>query len=98
MADTKRSRWDHLAVAREAGLGRVSMLSVLAGTLTAYGAFAVVAAVAGAVLAAADVDTDFQTKRLGEQRRRRWTDHRRSPARGLPVRRIRRRPHGPPSR
>jgi hypothetical protein len=51
----------HLEVAREAGFGRISFVSVLAGTLTAYGAFAVVAAIAGAILAAADVDFDYST-------------------------------------
>lgn len=62
MADQRTTpRRDHVAVAREAGLGRVSLLSVLAGTLTSYGTFAVVAAIVGAVLAAAEVDTDFST-------------------------------------
>ena len=49
------------AVAREAGHGRFSLLSILAGTLTSYGAFAILAAIVGALLAAADVETDFRT-------------------------------------
>jgi hypothetical protein len=36
-------------------------VSLLAGTLSAYGAFAIIAAVAGSVLAALDVDTEFRT-------------------------------------
>lgn len=62
MADQRTTpRRDHVAVAKEAGLGRVSLLSVLAGALASFGTFALVAAVAGAVLAAVDVDTDFAT-------------------------------------
>jgi hypothetical protein len=52
---------DRRAVVEEAGLSRLSFVSVLAGTLAAYGAFALVAAIAGALLDAADVDTDFTT-------------------------------------
>jgi hypothetical protein len=60
---TKHSRpgRDRMAVVREAGLSRISLVSVLAGTLTAYGAFAIVAAIAGGILSAADIDTDFST-------------------------------------
>jgi hypothetical protein len=52
---------DRRIVVQEAGLPRLSLVSILAGTLTAYGAFAIVAAIVGAVLNAADVDTDFST-------------------------------------
>ncbi|MHB1139996.1 MAG: hypothetical protein ACYC2O_13655 [Microthrixaceae bacterium] len=51
----------HLAVAQEAGHGRLSFVSVLAGLVTAYGTFAIIASIVGAVLAALDVDTDFST-------------------------------------
>jgi hypothetical protein len=51
----------HRETAREAGVGMLSPLSVLAGVLCAYGAFAIVAAVVGAALAAADVDTEFRS-------------------------------------
>jgi hypothetical protein len=51
----------HKAVAEEAGFKRLSLISVLAGTLTGYGAFAVLAAIIGAIFSAADVDTDFRT-------------------------------------
>jgi len=61
MARTPRPALEHRSTAREAGLGRFSLLSVLAGTLCAYGAFAIVAAVAGSLLAVADVDTEFRT-------------------------------------
>ncbi|WP_426572137.1 TIGR04086 family membrane protein [Aquihabitans sp. McL0605] len=52
---------DHREAAAEAGLGGVSPVSVLAGLVTAYGTFAVVAAIAGSVLASADVNTEFRT-------------------------------------
>ncbi|HEX7135556.1 MAG TPA: TIGR04086 family membrane protein [Iamia sp.] len=61
MARTHRSAQEHRTTAREAGLGRVSLVSIVAGTLCAYGAFAVVAAIAGSLLAAFDVDTEFRT-------------------------------------
>ncbi len=51
----------HRETAREAGFGVLSPLSVLAGVLCAYGAFAIVAAVVGSALAAADVDTEFRS-------------------------------------
>ncbi|WP_421121616.1 TIGR04086 family membrane protein [Aquihabitans daechungensis] len=51
----------HRETAAEAGLGRLSIISLLAGLVTAYGTFAVVAAIAGSLLAAADVDTEFRT-------------------------------------
>lgn len=61
MATTRRPAREHRTTAQEAGLSRVSIVSVLAGTLTAYGTFAVVAAIVGSLLAAADVDTEFRT-------------------------------------
>lgn len=57
----KQTARDRRAVIEEAGLPRLSFVSVLAGTLAAYGAFAIVAALAAAILDAADVDTDFST-------------------------------------
>lgn len=59
--DRPRSGRVHLDTAREAGFGRVSGLSILSGTMCAYGAFAVVAAVAGALLTNTDLETDFRT-------------------------------------
>lgn len=58
---SSRPSHERLQVAREAGLGRISWFSVLAGVLSAFGAFAVLAAVAGSILDAADVDTDITT-------------------------------------
>jgi hypothetical protein len=52
---------DRRVVVQEAGLPRLSFVSILAGALTAYGAFAIVAAIVAALLNAADVDTDFST-------------------------------------
>ncbi len=51
----------HKETARDAGFGSVSILSVLAGVVCAYGTFAVVAAIAGAVTNAADIATEFRT-------------------------------------
>ena len=50
---------DRADLAREAGLGRLSLPSVLAGVLVAYGAFAVLAALVGAVAAAIGLNTDL---------------------------------------
>ena len=50
---------DRAALAREAGLGRLSLPSVLAGVLVAYGAFAVLAALVGAIAAAIGLNTDL---------------------------------------
>jgi hypothetical protein len=44
-------------LATEAGYPKVSLGSVLAGVLVAYGAFAIIAAIAGGILTAAGVDT-----------------------------------------
>jgi hypothetical protein len=51
----------HRDTVYEAGYSTISPLSVIAGVLCAYGAFAIVAAIVGAVLSAADVNTDFQS-------------------------------------
>lgn len=49
---------DRLAFAQEAGLGRLSFMSVLSGTLVAYGAFTVLAALAAGIIAALGFDTE----------------------------------------
>lgn len=51
------SRRDRIELATEAGYSKVSLGSVLAGVLVAYGAFAILAAVAGGILNAVGVDT-----------------------------------------
>ena len=59
---------DRASLAREAGVGRPSFVSVLAGVLVAYGAFAVLAALVGAVAAAIGLDNDLSSNdwaRLG---------------------------------
>jgi hypothetical protein len=67
---TTETRQDRLALAAEAGLPRLSLVAVVAGVLVAYGAFAVLAAAAGAVMKgvgvdAADVDlTDWNGRGL----------------------------------
>ncbi|MBW3645274.1 MAG: DUF3792 family protein, partial [Actinobacteria bacterium] len=48
---------DRREFAREASMGQVSLISVLAGTLVAYAAFAILAGVVAAILAAIGVDT-----------------------------------------
>jgi hypothetical protein len=50
---------DRASLAQEAGLGRLSLPSVLAGVLVAYGAFAVLAALVGTVAAAIGLNTDL---------------------------------------
>ena len=59
----KRSsnRKAHLEVTREAGLPRLSAVSVLAGLLCAYGTFAIVAAIAGAIVSGVDANTNFRS-------------------------------------
>lgn len=52
------NRHDRLELANEAGYPKVSPGSVLAGVLVAYGAFAVLAAIAGGILNAMGVDID----------------------------------------
>lgn len=53
------SRHDRRALTKEAGLGTISVVSVLAGVLTAYGAVALLAALASGIASATGVDTDF---------------------------------------
>ncbi len=54
---TVENRRDRLEMATEAGYSKTSLVSVLAGVLVAYGAFAIVAAIAGAVLNVLGVET-----------------------------------------
>lgn len=53
------NRRDRLALAEDAGWGRISAVSVLAGLLVGYGAFAILAGIAAAVFAALDVKVDL---------------------------------------
>jgi MFS family permease len=50
---------DRASLVREAGLGRLSFPSILAGVLVAYGAFAVLATLVGTVAAAIGLNTDL---------------------------------------
>jgi hypothetical protein len=50
---------DRKRLVRQAGLGRLSFISALAGVLVAYGAFAVLAALVGAVAVAFGLDTEL---------------------------------------
>ena len=50
---------DRKQLASQAGLGRVSLISVLAGVLVIYGAFAVLAALVAAVAAAIGLDAEL---------------------------------------
>jgi 4-amino-4-deoxy-L-arabinose transferase-like glycosyltransferase len=59
---------DRASLAREAGVGKLSFISVLAGTLVAYGAFAVLAALVGAAATAIGLTNDLSSNdwaRLG---------------------------------
>jgi hypothetical protein len=50
---------DRKRLARQAGLGRLSFISVLAGVLVAYGAFALLAALVGAVAVAIGLEAEL---------------------------------------
>jgi hypothetical protein len=50
---------DRKRLARQAGVGRLSFISVLAGVLVAYGAFALLAALVGAVAVAIGLDAQL---------------------------------------
>jgi len=58
---------DRRALAADAGFGSLSIGSVLAGVLVAYGAFAILIGIAAAVVDALNIDTDITTdyERLG---------------------------------
>ena len=59
---------DRASLAREAGVGKLSFISVLAGVLVAYGAFAVLAALLGAAATAIGLTNDLSSNdwaRLG---------------------------------
>jgi hypothetical protein len=50
---------DRASLVREAGLGKLSLPSVLAGVLVAYGAFAILAALAATAAAAIGLNTEL---------------------------------------
>jgi hypothetical protein len=56
------TRADRAALVADAGWGRLSLFSVLAGVFAAYGAFTALAAVTTAVLDAADVQADLAAR------------------------------------
>src|SRR4051812_18860443 len=53
---------DRVALAHDAGMGKISGVSVLSGTLVAYGAFLVVLAIAGGIAAALGISTDLGSR------------------------------------
>jgi hypothetical protein len=55
---TVETRRDRRALAADAGFGSISLPSIFAGVLVAYGAFAILAALAAAIVNAIGVDTD----------------------------------------
>lgn len=55
------SRGDRMAMAEDAGFGPVSPMSVLAGTLVAYGAFAVLFALVGGIASAVGATDNLST-------------------------------------
>jgi hypothetical protein len=65
-ADPVETGRDRAALTREAGIGKLSFLSVLAGVLVAYGAFAVLAALAAAAAAAIGLNTDLSANNWAE--------------------------------
>ena len=58
MRRTVENRRDRMEIAHEAGYPKISFVSVLAGVLVSYGAFAILAGLTGAVLTAMGVDTE----------------------------------------
>lgn len=54
-------RQAHKTLVEEAGIGQISFISILAGLVSAYGAFAIIAAIVGTILTRADVKTEFRT-------------------------------------
>src|SRR4029450_3471618 len=63
MADTitGESNKDRAKLAREAGIGKLSLLAVLAGAVTAFGSFAILLALVSAIAGAVGANTDFGT-------------------------------------
>jgi hypothetical protein len=59
MRKVVENRQDRLALAEDAGWGRISVTSVAAGILVGYGAFAILAGLTAAVLGALDVNVDL---------------------------------------
>jgi hypothetical protein len=59
MGETRRDRWE---LAREAGLGRLSVVSLLGGVAAAMSAFALLIGAAAAATAAVDFDTDLMSQ------------------------------------
>jgi uncharacterized membrane protein len=57
---------DRAALTREAGIGKLSFISMFAGVLVAYGAFAVLAALAGAAAAALGLTSDLSANNWAE--------------------------------
>ena len=55
------TRGDRVVLAQHAGMGRISLASVLAGTLVAYGAFAVLLSITAAVAESVGFDTNLST-------------------------------------
>jgi hypothetical protein len=65
-ADPIETGRDRAALTRQAGIGKLSFISVLAGVLVAYGAFAVLAALAGAAAAALGLTSDLSANNWAE--------------------------------
>ena len=64
MADTittGETNKDRARLAREAGIGKLSLLAILAGAVTAFGSFAILLALVSAIAGAVGANTDFGT-------------------------------------
>jgi hypothetical protein len=63
MADaiTGETNKDRAKLAREAGIGKLSLLAILAGAVTAFGTFAILLAIISAIAGAIGANTDFGT-------------------------------------
>src|SRR5215216_6640139 len=58
---TGESNKDRARLAREAGIGKLSLLAILAGAVTAFGSFAILLALVSAIAGAVGANTDFGT-------------------------------------
>ena len=65
MATVVETRRDRLALTADAGVGRISFVSIVAGVMTAYGTFVLVLAATGAALRLVGVETDYSDSDWG---------------------------------
>ena len=60
-AITGETNKDRAKLAREAGIGKLSLLAILAGAVTAFGTFTILLAIISAIAGAVGANTDLGT-------------------------------------